>query len=58
MSAENNNDKIDSTGCTFGLGTVVAVALSWSSNHSILWACLHGLFSWFYVIYYMIFKYV
>ncbi len=39
-----------SVGFTFG--TVIAVALSWSANHSILWAFIHGLFSWLFVIYY------
>jgi hypothetical protein len=36
----------------FSLGTLIAVALSWSANHSILWAIIHGFCSWFYVIYY------
>ncbi|ASM39500.1 hypothetical protein [Campylobacter sputorum] len=40
----------------FSLGTVIAVALSWSANKSILWAIVHGFFSWFYVIYYFIVK--
>lgn len=35
-----------------GLGAAIAVAISWSLNHSILWAILHGLFSWFYVLYF------
>ena len=35
-----------------GLGSAVAVAISWSLHKSILWAILHGIFSWFYVIYY------
>jgi len=34
------------------LGTIIAVAISWSVNQSILWAVLHGIFGWFYVIYY------
>ena len=38
----------------FTLGTVVAVALSWSVNKSILWAILHGFLSWLYVIYYFV----
>jgi len=33
-------------------GSALAIAISWSVNKSILWAILHGLFSWFYVIYY------
>jgi hypothetical protein len=35
-----------------GLGTAIAVAISWSQNQSIIWAIVHGFFSWFYVIYY------
>ncbi len=33
-------------------GSALAIAISWSANQSILWAILHGIFSWFYVIYY------
>ena len=33
-----------------GLGTAIAVAISWSVNQSILWAIIHGFFGWFYVI--------
>ena len=35
-----------------GLGSVIAVVTSWQRNRSILWAFLHGLISWFYVIYF------
>lgn len=35
-----------------GLGSAIAVAISWSKNKSILWAIIHGILSWFYVIYY------
>ncbi|MBI3872769.1 MAG: hypothetical protein HY304_06810 [candidate division Zixibacteria bacterium] len=35
-----------------GLGQAIAVAISWSVNHSLVWVILHGLFGWFYVIYY------
>jgi hypothetical protein len=37
-----------------GLGAALAVAISWSTNQSILWALVHGVLSWFYVIYYAI----
>ena len=37
-----------------GFGTALAIAISWSVNKSILWAIMHGIFSWFYVIYYAI----
>ena len=38
------------SGITFG--SALAIAISWSTNKSILWAILHGIFSWFYVIYF------
>jgi len=34
------------------LGSAIAVAISWSVNHSILWAGVHGLLGWLYVGYY------
>jgi hypothetical protein len=35
-----------------GIGSMIAVAISWSINQSIWWAFWHGIFGWFYVIYY------
>ena len=37
-----------------GFGSALAITISWSANHSILWAILHGFLSWLYVIYYAI----
>lgn len=37
-----------------GLGGAIAVAISWSRNKSVLWAIVHGILSWFYVIYYIL----
>jgi protein-S-isoprenylcysteine O-methyltransferase Ste14 len=37
-----------------GLGSVIAAITSWERNKSVLWAILSGIFSWFYVIYYVI----
>ena len=34
------------------MGTALAITISWSINKSILWAIIHGFFSWFYVIYF------
>ena len=42
--------RVGNSGLT--LGSAIAVAVSWSANKSILWAILHGIFGWFYVIYY------
>lgn len=42
-------------GC-WGFGSMLAITLSWSANHSILWMILHGIVSWFYVLYFAIWK--
>ncbi len=36
-----------------GLGSILAVVLSWTRNQSILWAIIHACFGWLYVIYYV-----
>ena len=40
------------SGITFG--TALAMAISFDTNRSVLWAMLHGILSWIYVIYYVI----
>ncbi len=44
------HNSVVSTGISMGCG--LAMILSWSINKSILWAILHGICSWVYVIYY------
>ena len=39
-----------------GLGTIIAVVISWSRNKSILWAIIHGFLGWLYVIYALLVK--
>ena len=36
------------------MGAALAMILSFAKWHSILWAILHGICSWFYVIYYAV----
>jgi hypothetical protein len=36
------------------MGSALAIAISWSTHQSILWAIIHGFFSWLYVIYFAI----
>ena len=48
----SNSSQVGNTvkaGISFG--SALAIAISYTNNHSILWAILHGIFSWFYVIY-------
>lgn len=35
-------------------GTALAIVISWSVNKSVLWAIIHGILSWLYVIYYVV----
>jgi hypothetical protein len=42
----------EATRAGISFGSALAIAISWSVNHSILWAILHGVLSWVYVIYY------
>lgn len=37
-----------------GLGSVIAVVTSWHRNKSVLWAIVHGILSWIYVVYFAI----
>ena len=37
-----------------GLGSVLAVVVSWERNKSVLFAFLHGIFSWLYVLYFVL----
>lgn len=42
----------EATRAGISFGSALAIAISWTTNHSILWAILHGALSWLYVIYY------
>jgi hypothetical protein len=37
-------------------GTALAIGISYTTNHSILWAIVHGIFKWLYVIYFALFQ--
>jgi len=37
-----------------GIGSVIAIVVSWDRNKSILYAILHGILGWLYVIYFVI----
>ncbi len=42
----------DVTRSGIGMGSALAIVLSWQRNRSIFWAILAGLISWVYVIYF------
>ena len=38
-----------------GFGSALAIAISYTNHHSILWAIIHGILGWLYVIYIALF---
>ncbi|MDR1726537.1 MAG: hypothetical protein LBT74_01175 [Acidobacteriota bacterium] len=51
-----DGDKKKGCGCgigSFGVGSVVAMIISFTTWHSIPWMLLHGFLGWVYVIYYL-----
>ena len=49
-SAMGRSVQVAKAGVSFG--SALAIAISWSVHHSILWAIIHGFLSWVYVIWY------
>ena len=39
-----------------GFGSALAMVISFTTHHSVLWAIIHGILSWLYVIYYIIMR--
>ena len=35
-------------------GTALAITISWTAHRSLMWACIHGVLGWFYVVYYVL----
>ena len=45
-------------GAKYGVsfGSALAIAISYTTNHSILWAIIYGVFGWLYVVYFALFR--
>ena len=50
VSAMGRSVQVAKAGVSFG--SALAIAISWSVHHSILWAIIHGFLSWVYVVWY------
>jgi hypothetical protein len=37
-----------------GFGSALAMVISYTAHKSVLWAIIHGIFSWLYVIYFVL----
>lgn len=56
-TTDSNSDIRDTvTNSGLGLGAIIAVVISWDRNKSILWAIIHGVLGWLYVIYFAIIR--
>lgn len=54
--AEFRTASYSATKAGIGFGSALAISISWSLHKSIIWAVIHGFFSWFYVIYYALMR--
>ena len=52
QGAMGRSVQVAKAGVSFG--SALAIAISWSVHHSILWAIIQGFLSWLYVVYYAI----
>ena len=52
MHTTSRSTEVAKAGVT--MGSALAITISWSLHHSIIWAIIHGFFSWLYVIYFAI----
>lgn len=50
MGSHSSKREIVRSGISFG--TALAIAISYTTHKHILWAMIHGCFSWFYVVYF------
>ena len=54
MTRKTSSSSSASAGIGFGIA--LAICISYTAHKSILWAILHGLCSWFYVLYFVVTK--
>ena len=56
--ATMNGYVVRSEGTKYGIGfgSALAIAISYTTHKSILWAIIHGILGWLYVIYFALFQ--
>jgi hypothetical protein len=54
----NRYYRVQVEGAKYGVsfGSALAIAISYVNNHSLLWAIIHGLLGWLYVVYFALFR--
>lgn len=48
--------RLESAKYGVSFGTALAIAISYTTNHSILWAIIDGFLSWIYVVFFALFR--
>jgi hypothetical protein len=56
MNGRQYSVRVEGAKYGVGFGSALAIAISYNNNHSILWAIIHGIFGWLYVIYFALFR--
>ncbi len=51
---ESKGHAVTVTKAGISFGCALAIVISWTANKSFFWALIHGILSWFYVIYFLI----
>jgi len=51
MNGKVANYSVEGAKYGISFGTALAIAISYTNNHSVLWAIIHCFFRWLYVIY-------
>jgi hypothetical protein len=55
MAGERNRSiQHDVVKSGIGFGSALAIAISYTTHKSVLWAIIHGFFGWFYVAYFLL----
>jgi hypothetical protein len=50
--------RVRAEGAKYGasFGSALAIAISYDNNHSVVWAIIHGILGWIYVIFFLLFR--
>jgi hypothetical protein len=56
MNGRAYSVRVESAKYGASFGSALAIAISYTTNHSILWAIVHGILSWLYVVYFALFR--
>ena len=48
--------QVDGAKYGVGFGSALAIAISYTNNHSLVWTIIDGLLGWIYVVYFALFR--